>query len=99
MQSAVSFDVTNASESWLYWGRKIPNGVTVAMGVKSWSAAPVLTRLFSPSVIVADLDRCFGINGEPQGVSIRIGGLVHAIHFGKNRLGFSNHLLRLSLSH
>jgi hypothetical protein len=33
MQSAVNFEVTNASESWWYWGRKIPNGVTVAIAM------------------------------------------------------------------
>src|SRR6266700_4664939 len=47
-QSLVTLDVTPYRKSSSEAGRKIPNGVTVAVGLKSWSAALVGTRLLPP---------------------------------------------------
>ena len=47
-QSLVTLEVTLKRKSSSEAGRKMPTGVTVATGVKSWSAVLVGTRLLSP---------------------------------------------------
>src|SRR5713226_2006068 len=47
-QSLVTLDVTAYRKSSSEDGRKMPTGVTVATGAKSWSAALVGTRLLPP---------------------------------------------------
>ncbi len=47
-QSLVTLDVTPKRKSSSEAGRKMPTGVTVATGLKSWSAALVGTRLLPP---------------------------------------------------
>ena len=48
MKSLVTFELAKYSHRSSYCGRKIPNGVSVASGLKSWSAALVPIRLLPP---------------------------------------------------
>ena len=73
MKSLVTFERAMYSHRSSCSGRKMPKGVSVASGLKSWSAALVLVRLRPRRENGPDIHRRLGVDRDPQGVLGPIG--------------------------